>query len=125
MLLLFLLLIIIDFIYLSIIQNKSNEMIYNIQNSYINIKYISILFCYLFLTFGLYYFIIKENKKPFDAFILGLVIYGVYDTTNYGIFDKWDIKLLFIDILWGGILFYLITFIYYYINNCLYLNYYF
>jgi uncharacterized membrane protein len=51
-----------------------------------------------------------------DAFILGIVIYGVYETTNYAIFDKWNIQALTLDTLWGGILFAITTKIVYLFN---------
>ena len=72
----------------------------------------SALFCYLFLSFGLYYFIIKSNKSLIDAFLLGLVIYGVFDTTNKALFSKWKWNTVLFDTLWGGVLFLLTTYIY-------------
>ena len=93
-------------------------MIYNIQNKNIQPKYISIFFCYILLSYGLYHFIIKERKKPIEAFILGVIIYGVFDTTNYALFDKWNKYLSVIDTLWGGILLYTTTLIYYELKKC-------
>jgi uncharacterized membrane protein len=40
-----------------------------------------------------------------EAFLLGIVIYGVYETTNYALFKNWSILTVFMDTLWGGILF--------------------
>jgi uncharacterized membrane protein len=57
------------------------------------------------------YPIIKPNKSIIEAFLLGLVIYGVYETTNYALLEKWSLKTVIIDTLWGGILFALTTFI--------------
>ena len=44
-----------------------------------------------------------------DAFLLGIVIYGVYESTNYAILKNWNIKAVALDTLWGGILFALTT----------------
>ena len=41
------------------------------------------------------------------GFILGLIIYGVYDFTAAAVLKNWDKKTMVIDIIWGGILFYL------------------
>ena len=60
----------------------------------------------------LYYFIIRENKSPLDAFLLGVFVYGVYEGTNYALLNKWEIKVLVMDSLWGGVLFALTTFIF-------------
>ena len=118
MIIIFLLIILIDLFYLLLFKNVFNDMIYKIQNSDIKPKFISIFICYIFLSIGLYYFIIKNNKKPIEAFILGIVIYGVYDTTNYALFDKWNVYLAIIDTLWGGILLYLVSILYYELKNC-------
>ena len=40
--------------------------------------------------FPLKKFILKDKKSVFDAFLLGIVIYGVYDTTTHAIFKKWS-----------------------------------
>ena len=80
-----------------------------------NVKFEGAALCYIFLIFGLYYFILSENRSAFDAFILGLVIYGVYETTTYAIFKKWSFHLVLIDTLWGGVLFALTTIITYHL----------
>ena len=54
MLLIFFLLIIIDFIYLLLIKNKFNKMIYNIQHSKIKPKLLSIICCYILISIGIY-----------------------------------------------------------------------
>jgi uncharacterized membrane protein len=65
----------------------------------------------------LYYFILTKSKdsknKVLDAFLLGICIYGVYETTNYATLKKWPIRMLVVDTLWGGVLFALTTIIYY------------
>ena len=68
---------------------------------------------YIFLIYGLHYFIISKHASIKDAFILGLVIYAVYEFTNYSIFKNWSIKTVCMDTLWGGILFSLTTFLTY------------
>ena len=37
--------------------------------------------------------------------MFGISIYGTYDLTNYAILDKWNLKAVVMDTLWGGILF--------------------
>jgi uncharacterized membrane protein len=113
MLLLFIaiVLLLIDFIYIYLSKNYFNNQIKIIQGSPIQINVVGVILCYILLTFGLYYFIIQPHKSVKDAFILGIIIYGVFDTTNYALFNKWSIKTLIMDTLWGGILFAITTFI--------------
>jgi uncharacterized membrane protein len=69
---------------------------------------------YLFLTVGLYYFIIRHRRSAWDAGLLGLVIYGTFDFTNYAILKNYDIAIAIMDTMWGAILFATTTFI---VNN--------
>jgi len=64
-------------------------------------------------VFSLNYFIISRKKPLIDAFILGIVIYGVYETTNYAILQKWSLFAVILDTFWGGLLFTLTTYIAY------------
>jgi uncharacterized membrane protein len=94
-----------DFVYLNFFKDHFNKQVQDIQGSKININYLAALICYIFLIMGLNYFIIKPKRSISDAFLLGLVIYGTYETTNWAIFNKWSVKSVIIDTLWGGILF--------------------
>jgi hypothetical protein len=57
----------------------------------------------------LHYFIIKENKSIKDAFILGLCTYGIYEFTNMALIKKWRSPIIYVDFIWGGILYALTT----------------
>jgi uncharacterized membrane protein len=104
-------LIVIDAIYLNLMKGYFEKQIQIIQGSKPQIKYTGVLICYLFLVIGLYYFIIKPKKSVSDAFLFGLVVYAVYESTNYALFNKWSILTVVMDTLWGGILFALTTYI--------------
>ena len=103
----------IDSLYLTYTKSSFENLVKKIQSSPLQIKIIPTLLCYVALVFGLYYFIIREKKSILEASILGLTIYSVYEMTNLAILSKWDFNLAVIDILWGGILFSLTTFIVY------------
>ena len=81
-------LILIDSLYLYLTKNLFKKMVLDIQKSDLQIRLNSGLVVYLLITIGLYYFIIKEKRSPYDAALLGLIIYGVFDFTNYAIFKK-------------------------------------
>lgn len=104
-------LISIDFIYLKLIKNYFSAQIKNVQGSNMEINYFGLVLCYIFIITGLNYFIIRPHKSVSDAFLLGLVMYGVYETTNYALFKNWSILTVMIDTLWGGILFASTTYI--------------
>jgi uncharacterized membrane protein len=101
--------LLLDFIYLSIFANFFNQLIKSIQGSEIKFNILGAVICYILLIGGLNYFIISKKKSISDAFILGVVIYGVYESTNLAIISKWSMKALALDTIWGGILFALTT----------------
>lgn len=101
----------LDSIYLTLTGNYFKKQIQNVQGSELKINFLSAAICYVFLIFGINYFIIKPRKSVNEAFLLGIVIYGVYETTNYALLKNWSILTVFLDTLWGGILFALTTYI--------------
>lgn len=102
--------VLFDVLFLYLNKEQFSSMITKIQRFSMKLNYFSAILCYFFLLFVLYYFILREKKSPFDAFILGLCIYGVFETTNLAIFKNWDIRIAFMDTLWGGVLFFLTTY---------------
>ena len=65
--------------------------------------------CYLSLLCLFYFFVLDNNQsfieKMWRAFLLGFLVYAVFETTNKTIFDNWSLMTVIIDTLWGGILF--------------------
>lgn len=101
----------IDYFYLNLIRKYFENQIKLVQGSPLQVNLLGTALCYIFLIFGLNYFIIKSRRSAYDAFLLGILIYGVFETTNYALFSKWSMLTVIIDTLWGGILFGLVTFI--------------
>jgi uncharacterized membrane protein len=97
--------VVLDGIYLNLVKNYFNQQIKSIQGSPIQIRIISTALTYVFLIFGLNYFIIRKHRTVQEAGLLGLVIYGVYEFTNYSIFNEWKWTTVLLDTFWGGVLF--------------------
>ncbi|MGQ9921217.1 MAG: DUF2177 family protein [Desulfobacca sp.] len=36
------------------------------------------------------------------GFLYGIILYGVYDLTNYSLIARWPGRLTFVDLVWGG-----------------------
>jgi len=64
---------------------------------------------YISLCTLLCYFIIRPHRPVGEAFLLGALVYGVFEFTNKAIFKKWEYMTVALDTLWGGILFGLVT----------------
>jgi uncharacterized membrane protein len=100
-----------DFVYLNVIKDYFLNQIKLVQGSEPKVNFLGVALCYIFLIAGINYFIIKPRKSVNDAFLLGIVIYGVYETTNYALLKNWSIFTVIIDTLWGGLLFAFTTYI--------------
>jgi uncharacterized membrane protein len=89
------------------------KQIQSIQKSPLTMNIAAAILCYFSLVIGLFYFIIKDKKTIWEAFLLGFYVYIVYETTNLAILKNWTWNIAIIDTLWGGILYALTTAIIY------------
>ena len=70
----------------------------------------SVIAVYIALAIGITYFVIQPNPNAslfqiaLIGALLGFVVYGVYDFTNYAVLSNYGVKLLIIDIIWGTFL---------------------
>ena len=85
------------------------KMVKGIQKEEMTLNMYGVVGSYILLVLVLYKFIILERKSPTDAFILGLCVYGVFDFTNIAIFKNYKWIPAMLDTLWGGVLFYSVT----------------
>jgi uncharacterized membrane protein len=109
-----LILIVLDATYLFVRKNTLQNQIEKIQqNAPIKLRFSGVLLCYVALVVGWYYFILRPHRSIYEAGLLGAVIYGVYETTNWASLRDWQASTLIIDTLWGAALFALSTQLFY------------
>ena len=103
--------LILDYIYLSTVSSNYNDLLLKIQNKPLKLKPIYALVVYIIMTVGWTLLILLKNKKyslsnnVINSIILGIVIYGVFDFTNLAMFNNYSLTIALIDVLWGGVLF--------------------
>jgi len=107
----------IDAIYLNLMKGYFNNQIKKVQGSIIQINMVGAFITYIFLIFGLNHFIISKNKSVKEAFLLGIVIYAVYEFTNLSLLKDWSVLTTILDTTWGGVLFALTTYLVYEIKK--------
>ena len=96
---------------------KYMEMIPRIQKENTTIRLLYAILAYVFMVIGLILFVLPNirNGNIKDCirygFTFGVVLYGIYNFTNAAIFKNWDIKLAILDILWGGFVYFLSSYI--------------
>lgn len=113
----------LDAVFLYSIKDKFARQVLLLQGTAMKVNVVAAGLCYLLIIAGLYYFIIRhvivggasdamariQNIGLKDAmkraFFLGVVVYGVYDTTSAAVLRIWDPMLALTDTLWGGALF--------------------
>lgn len=101
----------LDAVYLTTTKTMFAEQVAQVQRVAMNVRLTGAIACYALLILGLNYFILFEQKTILDAFLLGIIIYGVFDSTNYALFKHWKPTIALMDTLWGGILFALTTYL--------------
>jgi uncharacterized membrane protein len=91
----FISLIILDFIWFSLMKSK-----YYTTKKPINI--FSALLVYLILCSALGVQLPKNYSQALVySLLIGFVIYGVFNLTNYSILNEWKLDIVIYDILWG------------------------
>jgi len=73
---------------------------------------------YIFIPFGLSYLVVSKyfgqipsTQIILEAFVYGVCAYAVYDLTNLATLKNWSLTMTVVDIIWGGILCSLVTFL--------------
>ena len=87
----------LDFIYLNLVKKQYEVQIVAVQRVVMKIKIIPVIICYALILLALNYFILRTHRPILEAFLLGFIIYGVFDSTNYALFKKWDLRLAISD----------------------------
>ena len=109
--------LLVDFAYLQIVSASYAVMIKEIQNTEMIVRFLPVVLCYTVMVGALFYFIIQKKESLTSAFILGFVIYAVFNTTNLALISKWRWSNSILDSIWGGILFAIVTKLYYFIKE--------
>jgi uncharacterized membrane protein len=94
----------LDSVYLYFTKSIFGQLVARIQRTALEPKMLGAVVVYILLAVGLYIFIVEPGKPLWQAALLGLVIYGVYDFTNYAIFKKYDLSIAIMDMVWGSVL---------------------
>jgi uncharacterized membrane protein len=107
--LIFLILIILDFIYINFSQDYYEK---NMNIKYSNVKIIPAMIAWMCIAFA-YYYTVQEpcEDKYARGFVLAVGMYGVYNSTNLAIFPNYTNELAIRDTIWGTSLIMITTFI--------------
>jgi len=111
------LLVTLDAAFLYINQTMFENQIVNIQRVVMKIKPEGVVATYAILIAAINYFILYRSRPIEEAFLLGATINGVFEATNYSVFNKWPALSAVLDTIWGGVLFSTTTYITYALSS--------
>ena len=103
----------IDYLWLGVVMSKfyKNELgvLARVSNGSLTPVMWAAVIVYILIPLGVVLFALprvsQENVASsalFWGFLYGIVLYGVYDMTNYSLVSKWSLRMSIVDILWGG-----------------------
>ena len=79
------------------------------QGDALNPIWWAVLVVYLMLPLGVIWFVLPRvsGANPLLSaamwgFVFGVFTYGIYDLTNYATLDNYSLRLVVVDMLWGG-----------------------
>jgi uncharacterized membrane protein len=103
------LLLLVDSIWVVGAKKIHTQVIEKVQNSTLQINFISAILFYLLASLG-YIFIVKplakDSKSAFlYGLLLGLLMYGTFDLTNKAIFTNYPWAYALADMCWGALVF--------------------
>jgi uncharacterized membrane protein len=115
--------VIIDIVYITVSAPFYSKTVENIQGTPIVLKpssYVSLVLAYVILGIGWLFIVANRldakstyRDAVFVAFMYAITVYGVFNTTLYVLFDKWDIVTALRDTTWGLVCIISLTLVYY------------
>ena len=121
----------LDAVFLTLTKDLFARQVMLVQGTAMKVNIPSAAICYVLIVLGLYYFVLRHIIVPNAtsaaaaiqtmrigdgvkaAFFLGILVYGVYETTTLAILRNWSPMTAVIDTTWGGTLFALSAYLFY------------
>jgi uncharacterized membrane protein len=105
----------IDYLWLGIIMSKFYKdelgILARLSNGSLKPVIWAAVIVYILIPLGIVLFALPRvsyddltSTSLFWGFVYGLILYGIYDMTNYSLVSKWSLRMSIVDILWGGVL---------------------
>ncbi len=112
-------LLLADFAWLGLyMNNQYGTLVRTIQGENMKANPVFAVLAYLLMIVGLNVFVLPNIRKDYEledslkyGMTFGIVLYGVYDFTSGAVFNKWDKKLAIIDVLWGGFVYFMASYL--------------
>ena len=108
-----------DFLWIGLYMGKQYQsQVRTIQGTELKANPVFIILAYLLMVVGLNVFVLPNIRKGHEledslkyGLTFGIILYGVYDFTSGAVLKKWNKKLAIIDILWGGFVYFIASYL--------------
>lgn len=108
----FIVLLVIDSIYLYLVKNIFTNQVGIVQKQPLSVSKIAFILTYILMA-SMFYFLVIDScatsnlirSRYLYAFLMGIFVYGVFEFTNKALFTNWKWSTVFLDMIWGGLLF--------------------
>ncbi|MFC1633990.1 DUF2177 family protein [Planctomycetota bacterium] len=112
----------IDYLWLGIVMSKFYKeelgVLARVSNNALRPVLWAAGIVYILIPLGIVFFPLARVSQEdpastalFWGFIYGVVLYGVYDMTNYSLVSKWSLRMSMVDIFWGGTINAIVTYV--------------
>ena len=109
--------LVLDALFIGSFMKDWQSLLLRIQGEKMEARLLSAVGAYVLMVLAWVYFVYRPylvHKSIWNAVktgaMLGFVIYGIFELTNYAIIKKWDFKFVIMDTLWGAILYSLVSY---------------
>jgi len=111
--------LIIDFIWLGAIAKNLYAKLIPFE---MQINWLAAILTYIVIVGSIIYFVVPKAdgdifKGILNGAILGALMYGIYDLTNKATLKGWPWQLVIIDIIWGTLLYSIVSAVAVFISN--------
>jgi uncharacterized membrane protein len=103
-----LLMLVLDFIWISIMKTRYGNWISAIQKKPMIINMFAAIIAYLLMCVVVIFILLPLTYyayTPFIGSIVGGCIYGIYNATNYATLTNYSLTMAIVDTIWGIVLF--------------------
>lgn len=112
----FLIMLVLDLSWISLNSQKYNNLVQKVQNKPLKLNRSGAFVAYFLMYLSLAYLVLPATKD--DSFIsalktgglFGFLAYGIFNATNYAMFNDYTLSTAIIDTLWGTIVYTLATY---------------
>lgn len=95
----------LDFLWIGLVLRRPfTSMVERVQHSKMEFNFVGAVAAYVAL-FVLAAVFLPRTTSDFEAFVMGSMVYAVYDGTNLATLKDWDLQVALADTAWGGVLF--------------------